>query len=502
MWAWLLACAPAPTGVDAGLTGCDSIATWYPDADGDGFGAEDGVPTQACAAPIGQVANAGDCDDTDPARFPGNDDPCDGIDNNCDGVLDPVDSRGFRDLDGDGAGDGASPIDVCDLLTPAAANSWDCDDADRSIPVFVSAGAAADGTGALAAPLRGLDEALHTDVACIRLLPGTYPTAVTFRGRDVDVASTDGPELTVLEGTTEDSVVTIWAGETRATVLEGFTLRGGGGKSTYAKWEDEGVIYDADIRYGGGLLVDGASPTLRSLSVVDNVLPDATRDDGGSPVLLTQSQGAGLFLQNGAPLLEDLVVDRNQATYGAAVYVGFDADVTLRRVRIAENASDYGNVYVAWGSLTAANLLLDANRSNLGYDGMLVFYGSVDLANSTVVDHSLGLTTWGASSITVRSSIFYGNGTGVADDGVVASTWLLAYDDIYGNTTDTENLPVTDPEPVGADPEFVSYTPDGLWNDDLGLSAGSPCRDAGDPASTDPDGTRADVGVTGGPFAP
>ncbi|MFK7928928.1 MAG: MopE-related protein [Myxococcota bacterium] len=51
-----------------------------------------------------------DCDDTDPLRFPGNTEVCDGIDNDCDGAV-PIDEV---DEDGDGAR-------VCDA---------DCDDAD------------------------------------------------------------------------------------------------------------------------------------------------------------------------------------------------------------------------------------------------------------------------------------------------------------------------------------------------------------------------------------
>jgi hypothetical protein len=43
---------------------------------------------------------------------------------------------------------------------------------------------------------------------------------------------------------------------------------------------------------------------------------------------------------------------------------------------------------------------------------------------------------------------------------------------------------------ISFDPEFTS--PAGL---DFSINPGSPCVDAGDPAVTDPDGTRSDMGA-------
>ncbi len=65
-----------------------SYPTWYADADGDGYG-DPASPLTACGAPEGYVANAGDCDDTDPAINPGAAERVDGVDNDCDGVIDP-----------------------------------------------------------------------------------------------------------------------------------------------------------------------------------------------------------------------------------------------------------------------------------------------------------------------------------------------------------------------------------------------------------------------------
>ncbi len=59
-------------------------SVWYADGDGDGVGSEGSA--KACEAPPGHVAEAGDCDDADPARYPGAEDvPLDEIDQDCDG---------------------------------------------------------------------------------------------------------------------------------------------------------------------------------------------------------------------------------------------------------------------------------------------------------------------------------------------------------------------------------------------------------------------------------
>ncbi|HEY6008666.1 MAG TPA: putative metal-binding motif-containing protein, partial [Geobacteraceae bacterium] len=65
----------------------DGVTTpYYPDADGDGYGAA-GTATQACSAPQGYVADSTDCDDTVAAVHPGAAEiPGDDIDENCDAL--------------------------------------------------------------------------------------------------------------------------------------------------------------------------------------------------------------------------------------------------------------------------------------------------------------------------------------------------------------------------------------------------------------------------------
>jgi len=61
---------------------------FYQDIDGDGFG-NDSVTTLTCLQPNGFVTVGGDCDDTNNTVYPGAAEICyDGLDNNCDGIID------------------------------------------------------------------------------------------------------------------------------------------------------------------------------------------------------------------------------------------------------------------------------------------------------------------------------------------------------------------------------------------------------------------------------
>ncbi|MEN0065085.1 MAG: MopE-related protein [Myxococcota bacterium] len=70
--------------VDEGLPFQD----YWEDADDDGFGDANGVAERRCAPEGGLVTNNDDCDDAEPAIFPGAIDICDGIDNDCDLTVD------------------------------------------------------------------------------------------------------------------------------------------------------------------------------------------------------------------------------------------------------------------------------------------------------------------------------------------------------------------------------------------------------------------------------
>ncbi len=108
---------------------------WYADRDGDGWG-DDADTVQSCDEPRRYAADAGDCDDTDPAVSPAATETCNGVDDDCDGGTDDDEaadaSSWFVDADGDGHGDPGTTLLACELPAGAAATGDDCDDADAT----------------------------------------------------------------------------------------------------------------------------------------------------------------------------------------------------------------------------------------------------------------------------------------------------------------------------------------------------------------------------------
>ncbi len=120
-------------------------ATWYADADSDGYG-DAGSTLDSCSAPSGYVADDDDCDDTDASINPAGTEMCDGVDNNCDGAIDEdaaLDAgTWYADADGDSWGDATAIID-CTQPADTVTNDDDCDDTEAT--TYPGAAEACDG---------------------------------------------------------------------------------------------------------------------------------------------------------------------------------------------------------------------------------------------------------------------------------------------------------------------------------------------------------------------
>lgn len=120
-------------GIDDNCDGTvDEPATYYADADGDGYG-NVSVSSVACDVPAGYVTNSTDCNDASNLASPGiATETCDdGLDNNCNGTVDDP-STYYSDSDGDGYGNASAATSSCTQPSGTVLNNTDCDDATSS----------------------------------------------------------------------------------------------------------------------------------------------------------------------------------------------------------------------------------------------------------------------------------------------------------------------------------------------------------------------------------
>jgi hypothetical protein len=129
--------------------GAVDVQPYFVDVDIDGFGGSERV--FVCPSQQGTlVENSDDCDDLSETIYPGADERCNGVDDDCDGRIDEdaIDTTTvYLDLDEDGYGRSNYPVEACDpssgtvpfysyydvLAVSVSIVAGDCDDDDANV---------------------------------------------------------------------------------------------------------------------------------------------------------------------------------------------------------------------------------------------------------------------------------------------------------------------------------------------------------------------------------
>jgi hypothetical protein len=403
--------------------------TWYADADADGWG--DALSSsRACEAPTGFVADATDCDDDDSAVHPSADELCNGVDDDCDGDIDEDDAidvlTWYQDHDGDGHGDPDVALTACAVTSGWVVDDTDCDDGDATIyegafercdgldtdcdgtvpedeqdvdgdGVMGCAGDCDDsdmasGTDCFACSTYvphdqptiqdAIDSASDGDVVCVDA--GTYVENIDFLGKAIHLYGLQAAALTIIDGGGVDSVVKCVSGEGADTVLEGFTISNGFGE------------------LGGGVRVEGSSPTLTRLIVSGN-----ETERGGD--------GAGIYLYQSSSSLTHLDVSSNTAGLdgdGGGVAL-VESAASLSNLRVCDNeASEFagagyyygtgGGVYCSDSAASLDNVLLCRNLAGEAGGGLYSEGEAIQASNLSVVENQAefggGIYLWESDS--------------------------------------------------------------------------------------------------------
>ncbi len=326
----------------------------------------------------------------------------------------------------------------------------------------------------------------------VLVAPGTYHEALDFLGKAITVRSEAGAASTIVDATgTGSPAVGFFSGEGPSSILQGFTLTGGSSSS----WPGTGIscfgasgiaaplIRDCVVTGNRSSAASGAG--VAGNATLEDCLIEGNRTGDGA--------GGGVF---GAPTLRRCTVRANSAYDSGGLYL---LGGLLEDCRILENyggeGAIAGGVTIAGNGVVLRRCVVARNTSSGFYQysvkGAGVHIGpglSATLENCTVVDnHVVDPGPYPADDVggiygnaLLVNTILRGNDAGEYAPG---SGLAASYSDIEGAPAGTGNFDL--------DPLFVDQAAG-----DYHLRAGSPCIDAGDPASPPEfDCTCADVGA-------
>jgi uncharacterized repeat protein (TIGR01451 family) len=215
----------------------------------------------------------------------------------------------------------------------------------------------------------------------------------------------------------------------------------------------------------------------------------------GSESTVIQGTDESVIKAMGDNLISGLTIQGSGSNYWDAGVYFYEPAGVLHDVRIQHNQN--GIVLYCYeapcpGQVSVLNSVISHNRNQGIYIGEV---NNTQIVNNTLVGNRFGLFNRGTQT-TLRNTILVRNETAIFSP-VGGDTLTVAYNNLWENEDDSDDVEL-DASNIGVDPLFVNV--DG---GDYNLSPQSPMMDAGDPNPlyADANGSRNDMGATGGPSA-
>jgi hypothetical protein len=382
-----------------------------------------------------------------------------------------------------------------------------------------------DGPADFAAIQQAINEALDGDVIVVK--PGVYSQRLAFNGRRIIVRSEDPNDPAVVAATkivtTSGANAVFEFGERATTVLEGFTISGGGISCSGASPTiAHNVIRDSK---GAGITGSGgASPTIVGNTIISNAMEGVYACSGPITGNTISENLAGLAYCNGP--IRDNVISYNGDAGG--LYFCND-EISGNRIFGNVADGDGGGLYGCNGLIH--HNLIAGNRATT--DGGGLYYCLAKISSNTIVSNIAGNVGGGLSrcsdAIVTNNIIaynealaagaingvcrstyntFWTNYGGSFGSGAAAGTGDVVVNPLFaaeGHWNNQGTIDVTDDTWVDGDYHVQSQA--GRWDPTAKRwvkdSQTSRCIDAGDPttdwsAESWPDGQRINMGAYGG----
>ena len=228
---------------------------------------------------------------------------------------------------------------------------------------------------------------------------------------------------------------------------------------------------------GGGVSIEGASASKIAFTTIVNNSPDGVDITGGA-----------------YPVLLDITLRNN---LGDGLLISSTTGGRAERMKVQQNQGN-GAVFSSVSNFVIYNSVFDGNQE-AGIQ-LLAPGENMEVQNCDAVDNDIGVEVLSGEDVTILNTIAAYN----VQDGFSGSnnSGTVAYSDGYGNGGKDFGNGWAGEGQITDNPEYTAYSDDGsATNNLLFLGSSSQCRDSGDPAIKDTDGSRSDMGSFGGPEA-
>jgi predicted outer membrane repeat protein len=358
--------------------------------------------------------------------------------------------------------------------------------------------------------------------------PGTgtsWDTAYTDLQSALTVA-VSGSEIWVAEGTYKPTKLTSASARSASfTLLDGVALYGGFAGTEAARADRNPATHETTLSGDigtTGVSSDNSFHVVYSSGLTSSAVLDGFTVTGGNANgVVPETQGGGMYNNNGSPTLTNVTFSGNMASYGGGMYnngsptltnVTFSDNTastsgggmhnsfsysTLTNVTFSKNtASAGGGMYNSGSSLILTNVTFSGNSATENGGGMYSFGSYSTLTNVTFSGNSAafggGMYNEISSSPTLTNVTFSGNTASTSGGGMWNGSyssptltncilWGDGYGEIYNDATSSPTViySIVQGGHAGTgnkltDPTFVDAV-----NGDLHLKAGSPAIDAG-----------------------
>lgn len=345
-----------------------------------------------------------------------------------------------------------------------------------------------------------IDAAINGDTVLVA--PGTYVETIDFKGKAITVRSSNGADVTTINGNQSGSVVSFKNYEGQNSILEGFTLRNGNGS------------YDGLGRSGGAVLCFYTSPIIRN-----NIMTYNSVDNNGAGVLCwiasptvegnvfsnnsSGNNGGGLYCVTGSPVIRNNTFSGNYANQaGASIYL-YESDPLIAGNTFTNNTGiwaggiaafyycaptitsntfynnvvdNYGGAIYCWASddsVIKNNLMYSNTATGYGGGGIFCLECAPTILCCTFSGNSAGQSGGGVycegngANAVIKNCILWNNSAPNGPEiGKTGCTPKVTYCDVKGGYSGTGN--------INADPQFTSGSQGNYY-----IKNSSPCIDVG-----------------------